>query len=236
MTTCYIVGLGGIGSWLVEPLVRFCVSGLRADYDFVLIDGDHYSQSNQSRQCIHPKLTGMNKASATALKMRQYFPTVEFKEIPEFVTKENISQHIPLSEESFIFNCCDNNYCRKILTEHMDAFGKQRRTYLFSGGNETTDGNSHIYATDYRMAMSKSLFDSHPEVKNAEASEDRGAMSCQQLANMPASNQIIITNFWVAAVMLQQFYLITKKDKIIQETFFDINTSAINAIPITASR
>lgn len=228
--TIAIIGLGGIGSWLVEPLIRFA-KGRMEIKEIILIDGDHYSVGNQARQCIHPKLTGMNKASATALKMRQYFPRINFKEVPEFITKENIDVILEDRSYLFIFNCCDNNYCRKILAEWVTVHQRDYIT-LFSGGNEVTDGNSHVHKVKHGSLYSKSLILSHPEVKDAPEDEDRGKMSCQQLANMPSSNQVIVTNFWVAAIMLQQFFLQCENINL-QETFFDIRTSAINAIKPT---
>lgn len=228
-----IVGLGGIGSWLVEPLMRYCSSLPNSTFQFVFVDGDHYSLSNQSRQSVHPKLTGMNKASAAALRMRQYFPNFEITEIPEFITKENVDTIISNNDGLCVFNCCDNNYCRKIISQHMETAYQHNsgRIVLFTGGNEVTDGNSHVCHFGYRNPT-QDVITAHPEIGAADASEDRGAMSCQQLANMPGSQQIVITNFWVAAVMLQQFYLV-QNGKPIQETFFDISTSAINAIRST---
>lgn len=227
-----IVGLGGIGSWLVEPLMRYCTS-IRDTFEFTFVDGDHYSLSNQSRQSVHPKLTGMNKASAAALRMRQYFPTLSIAEVPEFITASNIENIITPGDDIFVFNCCDNNYCRKIIAHHMKNQFKHAscQAYLFTGGNEVIDGNSHVTSFGYRNAT-QDVITAHPEIDAADVSEDRGAMSCQQLANMPGSQQIVITNFWVAAVMLQQFYLVMNR-KPIQETFFDISTSAVNAIKPT---
>lgn len=226
--TIIIVGLGGIGSWLVEPLMRYCIHETRRQYSYIFIDGDHYSNSNQSRQCVHPKLTGMNKASAAALKMRQYFPNADIKEIPEFINEDNVTEILNTRSNLWIFNCCDNNYCRKILAEAIVKVDRPS-AFLFTGGNELTDGNSHVQSIPYGRSSNKSVIESHPEIAEAQKTEDRGVMSCQQLINMPASNQIVVTNFWCAAIMLQQFYL-CMKSKPIQETFFDINTSAINAI------
>lgn len=220
-----IVGLGGIGSWLVEPLMRYSLFSLRDKPRFHLVDGDNYSISNQARQSIHPKLIGMNKASANALKLRQYFPSLEIKEIPEFISNSNIDSILNTGRNgTYVFNCCDNNYCRKIITEYIVKHKPE--SIILSGGNEITDGNSHIYDKNNSC---NSILTSHPEVDLALATEDRGAMSCQQIAEMPSSSQIIVTNFWAAAIMLQQFYLMTN-NQCIQETFFDIRKSAINAI------
>jgi hypothetical protein len=226
-----IVGLGGIGSWLIEPLIRYCLHETQSNCEFVFIDGDHYSHSNQTRQSVHPKLMGMNKASAAALRMRQYFPGVNIKEVPEFLTESNM-ELINSFGHLIVFNCCDNNYCRKILAERFEKIS-DNMSVLFTGGNEVTDGNSHVHVVGHRATnITDSVLKSHPEIKDASNGEDRGAMSCQQLANMPSSRQVVITNFWCAAIMLQQFYLVVKKIPI-QETFFDINTSAINAIKQT---
>lgn len=226
-----IIGLGGIGSWLAEPLIRYASKKYNNILEVLLIDGDSYSNSNLVRQSIHPKLMGMNKASATALKLRQYFPEVDIKEYPEYLNPKNIE--ILLSEHtSYVFNCCDNNYCRKIVSEYMDK--KYLNNYfLFSGGNEILDGNSHIQQRNRYNGKSELLTVTHPEVGEASENEDRGAMSCGQIAELPASGQIIFTNFWCAAVMLQQFYTVCNSDYSIKETFFDIKKSTLNAIRTT---
>jgi molybdopterin/thiamine biosynthesis adenylyltransferase len=219
-----IVGLGGIGSWLAEPLMRYCSFSLREKPKFFLVDGDHYSLSNLTRQSLHPRLTGMNKASATALRLRQYFPALVINEVPEFISSINIKEILNVGPGTYIFNCCDNNYCRKIISNYVLRYKPE--SVILSGGNEITDGNSHVYdRNNYCVEITKS----HPEVDLALASEDRGAMSCQQIAEMPSSSQIIVTNFWAAAIMLQQFYLMTN-NQCVQETFFDIRKSAINAV------
>jgi len=223
-----IIGLGGIGSWLAEPLIRYAYKKYNDTLEVLLIDGDSYSNSNLERQSIHPKLMGMNKASAIALKLRQYFPEVDIKEYPEYLNLKNID--ILRSEHtSYVFNCCDNNFCRKIVSEYMDK--KYMNNYfLFSGGNELYDGNSHIQQRNRYNGKSELLTVTHPEVGEASENEDRGAMSCGQIAELPASGQIIFTNFWCAAIMLQQFYTICCSDYSIKETFFDIKKSALNAI------
>ena len=61
-----VVGLGGVGSWVVEALARSGVGRL------TLIDMDHVAESNMNRQLPALDTTlGMLKAEVLAVRSRQ---------------------------------------------------------------------------------------------------------------------------------------------------------------------
>ena len=59
MTPVILIGLGGTGSHLVEPLARL-LSTLSHSPELVLVDGDVYSAGNRGRQRTGPGEVGMN--------------------------------------------------------------------------------------------------------------------------------------------------------------------------------
>lgn len=70
--TCGIVGLGGLGGWIVEGLARMGVGRL------ILIDGDRFAENNLNRQALCWESTlGLPKTDAAAERVRQINPAVE---------------------------------------------------------------------------------------------------------------------------------------------------------------
>lgn len=70
--TCGIVGLGGLGGWIVEGLARMGVGRL------ILIDGDRFAENNLNRQALCWESTlGQHKTTAAAERVRQINPAVE---------------------------------------------------------------------------------------------------------------------------------------------------------------
>ncbi|WP_368565770.1 ThiF family adenylyltransferase [Pseudoxanthomonas sp. UTMC 1351] len=97
-----IVGLGGVGSWLVEALARSGVGHL------TLIDADDICVSNTNRQL--PALEGQygrNKAEAMAERCRAINPLVEVDVVPSFLTGSNLEQ---LLDRNFdlVLDACDS--------------------------------------------------------------------------------------------------------------------------------
>lgn len=79
-----VVGLGGVGSWAAEALVRSGVAHL------TLIDLDHISESNINRQ-VHALDTTLGQAKVQAMRERiaRINPACQVDCIEEFVDAEN---------------------------------------------------------------------------------------------------------------------------------------------------
>ena len=97
-----VVGMGGVGSWVVEALVRSGVGHL------TLIDADDICVSNTNRQL--PALDGQygrNKAEAMAERCRAINPLVEVDVIPQFLTASNMAE---LLDRGFdlVLDACDS--------------------------------------------------------------------------------------------------------------------------------
>lgn len=106
-----IVGLGGVGSQLLEPLVRM---GLRR---FVLIDPDRIDTSNYSR--LHGALPsdlpaagqpGRLKVEIAHRLLKQIAPDVEVKTVPSDVSHGEVHRHLLGSD--FIFLAADTAAAR----------------------------------------------------------------------------------------------------------------------------
>lgn len=81
-----VVGIGGVGSWVVEALARTGVGRI------VMIDLDMVAESNTNRQ-IHAldDVYGQAKIDAMADRVRAINPNCETSCIEDFVTPENVA-------------------------------------------------------------------------------------------------------------------------------------------------
>ncbi|HYG06066.1 MAG TPA: tRNA threonylcarbamoyladenosine dehydratase [Stenotrophomonas sp.] len=80
-----VVGMGGVGSWVVEALARSAVGHL------TLIDADDICVSNTNRQL--PALAGQygqNKAQAMATRCRAINPQIDVVAVEAFLTASNM--------------------------------------------------------------------------------------------------------------------------------------------------
>ncbi|MGB3392669.1 MAG: tRNA threonylcarbamoyladenosine dehydratase [Stenotrophomonas sp.] len=97
-----VVGMGGVGSWVVEALARSAVGHL------VLIDADDICVSNTNRQL--PALDGQygrNKALAMAERCRAINPDAEVEAVESFLTGSNMAE---LLDRGFdlVIDACDS--------------------------------------------------------------------------------------------------------------------------------
>ncbi len=119
-----VIGIGGVGSWLVEALAR---SGIG---QITLIDLDHVAESNINRQLPALEST-LGKAKALVMKERvnEINPDAKVWIIDDFITIENMSQL--LSEQyQFIVDCIDSYR----IKAHLIAFCKEQRIPLLVMG------------------------------------------------------------------------------------------------------
>jgi tRNA A37 threonylcarbamoyladenosine dehydratase len=95
-----VVGIGGVGSWAVESLVRSGVGHL------TLIDMDHVAESNINRQ-IHAvsSTVGMAKVQAMKDRVNAINPECKVDCIEEFVTPENWDHLCPAGVTGVIDAC-----------------------------------------------------------------------------------------------------------------------------------
>src|SRR3546814_13806742 len=79
-----VVGMGGVGSWVVEALARSGVGHL------TLIDADDICVSNSNRQLpAHDGQFGRSKVGAMAERCRSINPLVEVEAVPSLLVGGN---------------------------------------------------------------------------------------------------------------------------------------------------
>ncbi|WP_037073308.1 tRNA threonylcarbamoyladenosine dehydratase [Pseudoxanthomonas suwonensis] len=97
-----VVGLGGVGSWLVEALARSAVGRIE------LIDADDLCVSNTNRQL--PALAGQygrSKAEAMAERCRAINPAIDARPVQSFLTGSNLEELLG-SRPDLVVDACDS--------------------------------------------------------------------------------------------------------------------------------
>jgi tRNA threonylcarbamoyladenosine dehydratase len=97
-----VVGIGGVGSWLVEALARSGVGMLR------LIDADDICTSNTNRQLpAHDGQYGRAKVDAMAERLRAINPDCVIEPVAEFLTAASLAQHLDPGFD-LVIDACDS--------------------------------------------------------------------------------------------------------------------------------
>lgn len=105
-----VVGLGGVGSWVVEALARSGVAGLS------LIDLDNVSESNINRQIQALGSTvGMAKAEALRLRIADIHPGCAVTVIEEFVDETNWPTLLNGARVDGLVDACDQVRAKAVL-------------------------------------------------------------------------------------------------------------------------
>jgi tRNA A37 threonylcarbamoyladenosine dehydratase len=118
-----VVGIGGVGSWAAEALVRTGVGKL------TLIDLDDICATNVNRQ-IHALSGTIGNAKVDAMKERCELinPECEVSVIDDFITLENIKDHI--QEFDYVIDCIDAVKEKAALIAHC----KRTKTPIITTG------------------------------------------------------------------------------------------------------
>ena len=214
-----IIGLGGVGSILVERLCRFINYSSDLIADILLVDGDEYEQKNYERQEFNR--IG-NKADIKATELELKFSQLEFDVYDAFINPDNVSDVI--TEGNIVFLCVDNHKTRMIVSKYCQQL---QDVTLISGGNEFTDGNVQIYVRKGGKDLTPDLCAYHPEISNP---EDKlpDEMSCDELSQ--SDPQLYFTNLGVATIMCWAFYnAVIKGEYERSEIYFDILSMTTDA-------
>lgn len=226
-----IVGLGGIGSQLCEPICRFIyhLSNMN-DYIITLVDGDEYDSGNQSRQNISIENIGENKAKSQYKKLKKLFPELEINLNAIYINSGNM--HKCFSDGDIILLGVDNHKTRKLT---QDFCCDMDNILLVSGGNNYIDGDVLVYAKKNGVALTPTIYQYNKDILNYtdRSPEDIG---CDEL--IPSDPQLIFTNGMVSICIQMVFYNYYKMfnnddnifpDTMVNDIMFDIKE--IRVIP-----
>lgn len=111
-----IVGLGGVGGYALETLVR---SGI---YNLTIVDGDIVELSNLNRQIISKRdVIGKPKALVAQARTLEINPDVNLKVINQFIREDNFSL-LNIDSFDYVIDACDDLNLKILLIENADKY------------------------------------------------------------------------------------------------------------------
>ncbi|MBE6836392.1 MAG: tRNA threonylcarbamoyladenosine dehydratase [Ruminococcus sp.] len=112
-----VFGIGGVGSYVCEGLVRSGVGHI------TLVDNDDISETNINRQLpATSKTVGMKKAEVMAERLKEINPLCDVKALNIFYIEETKNQ-IDLSEFDYVVDAVDTVSAKLLLVEECDRLG-----------------------------------------------------------------------------------------------------------------
>lgn len=111
-----IVGLGGVGGYALETLVR---SGI---YNLTIVDGDIVELSNLNRQIISKRdVIGRPKALVAQARTLEINPDVNLKVINQFIREDNFSL-LNIDSFDYVIDACDDLNLKMLLIKNADKY------------------------------------------------------------------------------------------------------------------
>lgn len=233
-----IVGMGGIGSFLMAPLSKMLIDGRLGNCrvnTLVLIDGDRYEDHNRNRQFFPTVCSGMNKAEAQKLVLTTMFPhsTLDIVTIPQFLTEENDISDLLVAGAVMpvILSLVDNHACRALLSRVMSRYNLARSGILITGGNEVTTGNATIQGRIDDRRIGVNLLARHPEIATSKEGSREG-LSCAELAVLPGGEQTMEANMMVAMAVYSMLLRLVDDTWVseVSDIYFDTNPPAVHTV------
>jgi tRNA threonylcarbamoyladenosine dehydratase len=124
-----VIGVGGVGSWIVEALARSAIGHI------TMIDLDNVAESNINRQ-IHAltDTLGKPKVSALAERIAQINPFCNVTEIEDFITTDNLEEMIGAGKFDYVIDAIDNARAKAALIAYCRAHEIRLITIGSAGG------------------------------------------------------------------------------------------------------
>lgn len=219
----HLIGAGGTGSILFEPLDRFLASfhGNRNEqYIIAVHDGDHVEHKNLERQLFSGRQVDENKANALVARHPQAAATA----IPHYLDDKNWDER--MRDGDTILIAVDNFPVRAMIERRGADFDNLT---VINGGNESTDGSVQIWIRRGGVDLTPRMSFDHPEL--LADGPNRAAMTCEEVAQLPGGEQTIVANMMSATQMLNALRLVLEDEQLDSdiaitwtEAFFDLNT------------
>jgi ThiF family len=211
-----VIGLGGIGLYLVRGVITFLTGllqslGPQANIEVLLCDGDDFQVENTYRMDV-PEFGNKATVLMHDVLERCEVPGLIVRCYPQFVTADNVADLI--HDGDCVLLACDNHKTRNIVGRSCAAgvsrAGTEARALqnvvLISGGNDGiengnrgTYGNVQVHMRRNGTDVTAPLTAFHPEIAEP-ADKSPGDKDCLEAAATGAA-QISIVNMAVASAM-----------------------------------
>lgn len=214
-----VVGAGGIGSHLLESLVRLLAYHKAGTKDVMIIDGDLYEEKNLTRQLFDRSFVGHNKAHVLAQKIST--AVLPIRHHPEYINKQKMIELLTregsTKDPILVITAVDNHATRKAVIEALDE-GEFENFVFLSGGNGYSNGQVLVYAKMRGEAGTVHPFDKYDDLKYP-VDHIPGEEGCQDEA--PSTPQLITANMSAALGILWTVQAMLDNAAWFEELHFD---------------
>jgi len=191
----YLVGVGGTGSHIADPLVRLLTYHDQGTGNITIIDGDAYEDKNSERQIFDTQFMGKNKAFATAERLG----LDAIKVVADYIDKDKfttlLQKHPSIDDNFLVIMAVDNAATRHAIITAVDD-RKHSNFVLISPGNSFDAGQVVVYAHQERENLTV-----HPFAKYANLAEPQDKIPVMAegcAAQTPSEPQLIVANMSAA--------------------------------------
>jgi molybdopterin/thiamine biosynthesis adenylyltransferase len=182
----YIIGCGGVGSWLAPSLTL-----LLDPSQVSLIDGDTLEEKNLNRQLFSSEDIGHNKAQALAKRYNCGFRSDWY-----------LFGLIEHTERDWLFVCVDNNPARVAALQACDQYGCQ----AIIAANETTSSEAYFYRPRWKgTRLDPRVY--YPELLSDQSGDPRAAQAGCTGDAQERNRQLVTANASAAALAANLFVL-----------------------------
>lgn len=193
MHTTYIIGVGGVGTWLVPMLTRLTP---KLKHKLHLFDGDDFEDKNIDRQMFDRSNVGRNKAAVLAGMYEGVDYTASYLS-PGWLDD--------IDEQDWLIVCADNNPARKTALSISDR--TQARCII--AANEYTDSEAMLYLPEWKDTAEDPRV-RYPAILSDDSDDPlRVGMGCTG-APAVASPQLVIANVQAAVFAADLYWFVTQ--------------------------
>lgn len=182
----YIIGCGGVGSFLAPAL---CM--LVGKDNVTLVDGDKLETKNLNRQLFTDSEIGQNKAEALARKYGCRFLDSWYS--------ESLMDH---DRQDWLIGVVDNNIARRAILAAVDRF----QCNCIMAANEVHSSESYAYFTQWKGSPLDPRV-MYPEI-NDDYSNDPRAQSVGCTGEAQRANVQLVTANFMAAGLAAHMYVV----------------------------
>lgn len=226
MASFVIVGAGGIGYHLAEPLVRFVNFAYQEMATVTIIDGDRVEEKNLERQ---HGIEALNKNKATILvdQLKKKFDLkCGIRAVPKYFTQTTKTDpdFACIGEGVHLFVCVDNDATRVFCETQIERL---RNGYMVVGGNDFATGQAQLFIRSDANNLTPKISQIAPEILLMK-DEFPDEVGCD--VAVVSQPQLIFVNNSVANAMLNlwwsQIYERAGNKSIINEIQVNVKTAS----------
>lgn len=215
-----LIGLGGIGSHLLPPLIRYLGHRPGSRPRLVLVDGDAYEPANATRQIFPQAAIGANKAEALAEAHRG---DLVIQAVADYLDDINVAGLIRHGD--IVLLAVDNHWTRLVVDRHLASLDE---VTLISGGNDEIDGNVQLVRRRAGSFVDGGLAEIHREIGRARPEELAVRNGCERQAG--ERPQLVVTNLMVASAMLNCLWTVLERGSVnYSEIYLDVVANAMRS-------